>query len=130
MPECIVGLCPGFDALKDQIEDELSGLEAWADQQEDYVDFDPADYVDNPVALARMKAQVKQVDLARHMQVTQSYISKLEHADQVSDGALQKPRGTKHVILESFAHLKYCSMVRLQLEYFTMMVLWRGSVWF
>jgi len=79
-----------FDALKDQIEDELAGLEAWADQKEDYIDFDPADYVDNPVALARMKAQVKQIDLARHMKVTQSYISKLEHADQVSDEALQK----------------------------------------
>ena len=79
-----------FDALKEQIEDELAGLEAWAEQEEDYVDFDPADYVDNPVALARMKAQVKQVDLARHMKVTQSYISKLEHADQVSDEALQK----------------------------------------
>ena len=81
-----------FDVLKDQIEDELAGLEAWADQEEDYVDFDPADYVDNPVALARMKAQVKQVDLARHMNVTQSYISKLEHADQVSDEAMQKVR--------------------------------------
>ncbi len=79
-----------FDALKEQIEDELAGLEAWAEQEDDYVDFDPADYVDNPVALARMKAQVKQVDLARHMKVTQSYISKLEHADQVSDEALQK----------------------------------------
>ncbi|HHD63341.1 MAG TPA: XRE family transcriptional regulator [Desulfobulbaceae bacterium] len=73
-----------------QIEDELAGLEACAEQKEDYVDFDPADYVDNPVALARMKAQIKQVDLARHMRVTQSYISKLEHADQVSDEALQK----------------------------------------
>ena len=79
-----------FDALKEQIEDELAGLEAWAEQEDDYVDFDPADYVDNPVALARMKAQVKQVDFARHMKVTQSYISKLEHADQVSDEALQK----------------------------------------
>ncbi len=68
----------------------FAGLEAWADQEEDYVDFDPADYVDNPVALARIKAQVKQIDLARHMKVTQSYIFKLEHADQVSDEAWQK----------------------------------------
>ncbi len=79
-----------FDALKEQIEDELAGIEAWAEQEEDYVDFNPADYVDNPVALARLQAQIKQVDLARHMQVTQSYISKLEHADHVSDEALQK----------------------------------------
>jgi len=53
-------------------------------------DFDPADYVDNSVALARMKAQISQSDLARHMKVTQSYISKLEHADQVSSEALKK----------------------------------------
>ena len=72
------------------MKDILTGLEAWADQEEDYVDFDPADYVDNPVALARMKAQVKQIDLARQMKGTQSYISKLEHADQVSDEAMRK----------------------------------------
>ena len=79
-----------FDALKEQIENELAGLEALANQEDNYVDFDPADYVENPVALARMKAQVKQIDLARHMKVTQSYISKLEHTDQVSDETLRK----------------------------------------
>ncbi|HHL33656.1 MAG TPA: XRE family transcriptional regulator [Desulfobulbaceae bacterium] len=71
-----------------QIEDELAGLEEWA--EEDYVDFDPADHVDSSDALARMKAQVKQIDLARQMKVPLSYISKLEHADQVPDEALQK----------------------------------------
>ncbi len=73
-----------------QIDDQPDGLEARAELEEDYVDFDPADYVDNPVALARMKAQVKQIDLARYMKVTPSYVSKLEHADQVSDEAWQK----------------------------------------
>ena len=73
-----------------QIDDQPAGLEARAEPEEDYVDFDPADYVDNPVALARMKAQVKQIDLARYMKVTPSYVSKLEHADQVSDEAWQK----------------------------------------
>jgi hypothetical protein len=79
-----------YDALHDQIEDELSGLEAWANQEEDYVDFNPADYVKNPVALSRLQAQVKQIDLARYMKVTQSYISRLEHAEHVSNEALQK----------------------------------------
>jgi len=37
-----------------------------------------------------MKARVKQIDLARQMQVPTSYISKLEYADQVPDEALQK----------------------------------------
>jgi ribosome-binding protein aMBF1 (putative translation factor) len=76
--------------LNNQIENELVELEAWADEDEDYIDFAPADYVENPVALARLQAQVKQVDLARHMKATQPYISKLEHADQVSNEALQK----------------------------------------
>jgi len=76
-----------------QVEEKLVGLEEWAEEEEDYVDFDAADYVDSPVALARMKARVKQIDLARQMQVPSSYISKLEHADQVPDEALQKVQG-------------------------------------
>ena len=79
-----------YDVLQEQIDGALSGLETWAHPNEDYVDFDPADYVKNPVALARLQARVKQVDLAGYMKVTQSYISKLEHADHVSDEALQK----------------------------------------
>ena len=73
-----------------QIEDEPVGLEAWAEEKEDYVDFDAAGYVDSPVALARMKVRIKQIDLARQMQVPSSYIFKLEYADQVPDEALQK----------------------------------------
>ena len=65
-----------------QIDDEPAGLEAWAEQEDDYVD--------NPVALARMKVQVKQADLARQMKVIRSCISKPEQGDQVSDEALQK----------------------------------------
>jgi len=87
-----------FDALKEQIEDELAGLEAWAEQEEDYVDFDPADYVSNPVALVRMRAQVKQVELARQMNVTQSYISRLENCDHVSAEALQKVKAALKVL--------------------------------
>ncbi len=37
-----------------------------------------------------MKAKVKQSDLARHMEVTQSYIFMLEHTNQVENEALQK----------------------------------------
>lgn len=91
-----------YHALREQIEDEMAGLEAWADQKEDYVDFELADYVENPVALARLKAQVKQVELARQMEVTQSYISKLEHADEVSDEALQKVKAALQEIRKRF----------------------------
>lgn len=54
------------------------------------VPFDPADYVSNPVALARMRAGVKQVELARRMGVSQAYVSKLEGAKRVSKEALAK----------------------------------------
>ena len=40
-----------------QIDDEPAGLEARAELEKDDVDFDPADYVDNPVALARMNSR-------------------------------------------------------------------------
>lgn len=55
-----------------------------------YEPFDPADFVKNPVALARMKAGIKQIELARRMGVSQAYISKLEHADTVAENALTR----------------------------------------
>ena len=47
--------CKGFATStvvisNNQIDDEPDGPEEWTG--EEYVDFDPADYVDNPVALA------------------------------------------------------------------------------
>ena len=39
----------------------------------DYAPFDPADYVDNPIALARIKAGIAQAELAKRMKVTQAY---------------------------------------------------------
>lgn len=59
-------------------------------QEEDYEPFDPADFVKNPVALARMKAGVKQVELARRMDVSQAYVSKLEHLETVPESALKR----------------------------------------
>ena len=81
-----------FKALQEQIEDELIGLGIEAGQQEEYDPFDPADYVQNPIALARMKAGIKQIDLANRMGVSQAYISKLEHAEVVSDNNLNRVR--------------------------------------
>lgn len=56
----------------------------------DYVTFDLNDYVDNPVALARIKARVSQSELARRMGVSQAYISKTERQDQVTAKLLQR----------------------------------------
>ena len=59
-------------------------------QHKDYDAFDPADYVDNPIALARIKAGITQESLAKKMGVTQAYISKIEAQDQVTAKLLQK----------------------------------------
>ncbi len=58
--------------------------------QSDYVPFDPADYVDNPVALARIEAGVTQKELASRMGVTQAYISKIEKQNVVTLKVLKK----------------------------------------
>ena len=54
----------------------------------DYILFDPADYVDNPVALARIKAHVRQTELAKRIGVSQAYISKIESQMRVSPKVL------------------------------------------
>lgn len=56
----------------------------------DYVTFDPADYVDNPIALARIKAGMTQEELAKRMNVKQAYISKIETHDKITAKMLQK----------------------------------------
>lgn len=75
-----------YKALHKQIEAELKELEI----EKDYVPFDPADYVDNPIALARIKMQVTQKELAKHMGVTQAYISKIESQTKVTPTLLAK----------------------------------------
>lgn len=82
-----------YNALRDQIEEQLSGLEVEPDREEDCNRFNPADFVQNPVALARMQAGVKQVELAKRMKAPQAYISKLEHSDTVSKPALKRVQG-------------------------------------
>lgn len=72
-----------YNALHDEIEKKLK-------QELDYIPFDPADYIDNPVALARIKAGLTQDELAQRMKVTQAYISKLENQPKVTIKILQK----------------------------------------
>ncbi len=56
----------------------------------DYVSFDPADYVDNPVALARINAGLTQKELAKHLRVTQAYVSKIENQHNITPKLLKK----------------------------------------
>lgn len=75
-----------YNVLRHEIKKELKNVK----QDDDYVPFDPADYVDNPVALARIKAHLTQKELAKRMNVTQAYISKIERQDKVTVKLLQK----------------------------------------
>lgn len=56
----------------------------------DYVPFKPEEYVDNPVALLRIKAGMTQEELAVKMKVSQAYVSKLERQEKVSLKVIEK----------------------------------------
>lgn len=58
--------------------------------EKDYQSFRLDEYVDAPVALARIKARMSQEELAQRMGVTQAYISKLERQDKVTVKVLSK----------------------------------------
>jgi DNA-binding XRE family transcriptional regulator len=81
-----------YQALKVEIEDEVAGLEAAAEKGEEYVPFILEDYIDNPVALTRMKANMTQKELAERLGVTQAYISKVERQDKVTPQLLARVR--------------------------------------
>lgn len=75
-----------YKALRHQITEQLRHSQ----ENEDYEIFDPADYVDNPVALARIQAGITQEDLAKLMEVTQAYISKIENQEKITPKMLNK----------------------------------------
>ena len=79
-----------FRALRVQIEQRLAGRKLAKSSDGDYLPFILDDYVDNPVALARIKAKITQAELARRMEVSQAYISKIEAQVQVSSKVLAK----------------------------------------
>jgi len=75
-----------YNALRDEIEEALKKKYSG----EDYVPFELTDYVDNPVALARINTGITQEELAKRMNVTQAYISKLEAQSKVTAKVLKK----------------------------------------
>lgn len=75
-----------YNALRDEIKEALKKKYS----SEDYVPFELTDYVDNPVALARINAGITQEELAKRMDVTQAYISKLEAQSKVTAKVLKK----------------------------------------
>ncbi len=50
---------------------------------EEYVSFELEDFVQNPVALERIRAGLTQEELAERLKVSQAYISKIENQSTV-----------------------------------------------
>jgi ribosome-binding protein aMBF1 (putative translation factor) len=89
-PEFVLIPVAVYNALREQIEDEIAGFEAAAEKEGDYVPFVLEDYVDSPVARARIKANLTQRELATRMGVTQAYISKVERQNKITPKLLAK----------------------------------------
>lgn len=89
-PEFVLIPVAVYNALREQIEDEMAGLEEAADKGGDYVPFEVSDYVDNPVALARIKAGLTQKELAKRLGVSQAYVSKIERQTKVTPKLVSK----------------------------------------
>lgn len=79
-----------YRALRDEIEDELEALKTGKGKAEDYEPFVLEDYVDNPVALARIRAGLTQAELAAALGVSQPYIAKLEAQERVTPQVMAK----------------------------------------
>lgn len=70
-----------YRVLKKQIDKVISG---------EYEKFDINDFVENPIALMRIKAQLTQEEIADYMKVSQAYISKIENQTRVSPKIVEK----------------------------------------
>lgn len=79
-----------YRALKGEIEDKLAHRSPRRKNNDDYVPFVLEDYVDNPVAVARMKAHLTQQELAERLGVSQAYISKIERQDKVTPALIER----------------------------------------
>ncbi len=75
-----------YNSLSQEV---IKQLESFQDH-EDYELFNPADYVDNPVALARIEEGITQKELAKRMHVTQAYVSKIEAQSKPSLKTIKK----------------------------------------
>ena len=73
-----------YKALKVEIDNRISHVKRKTINDDEFVPFELEDYVDNPVALARMKSHLTQAQLAERMEVSQAYVSKIERQDNVT----------------------------------------------
>jgi len=70
-----------YQVLKEPIEDLL---------EEEYIPFDPANYIENPVALARIKAHITRKELAQRLGISKGYIAKIERSTKVKNKILAR----------------------------------------
>lgn len=85
-----------YHTLKDQIEKELAVYEADQDAEQAYVPFVLEDYVDSPVALARIKAGITQEQLAQRLGVSQAYVSQIERRNNITNKMLERVSNAIH----------------------------------
>lgn len=71
-PEYVLLPIFAYEKLRQTIDSVLT------EQNEDYVEFDPRNFIKNPIALRRMQAKLTQTELAKRLNVSQAYISKIE----------------------------------------------------
>ncbi|MDR3613266.1 MAG: helix-turn-helix transcriptional regulator [Candidatus Obscuribacterales bacterium] len=100
-PEYVLLPMAVYKALHESIEREVMKLESQS--KDDYVAFDPAEYIENPIALARLQSHVRQIELAELLGVSQAYISKVENQEIVSPKLLARVRS----VLERRSRAKY-----------------------
>lgn len=85
-PEYVLVPYSVYRSLKTKIDAALTK----STPNDDFQPYHLAEYVDNPAALARIKARLSQKELATRMGVTQAYVSKIERQDTVSAKVLDK----------------------------------------
>lgn len=86
-PEYVLLPISAYEKVKYDIEKDLQII----DEQKEYIDFDPKNFIKNPLALARMKAKITQKKLAEKLHTSQAYISKIENDNYcVSEKLLHK----------------------------------------
>jgi len=78
-----------YQALQETIDEKLAKVEKYLND-DDYVLFEPADYVDNPVALARINAGMTREELAKKLGISNGYIGKVERRTKVSEKLLAR----------------------------------------
>lgn len=78
-----------YQSLRDTIAQKLVELDKQTNN-DDYVLFDPADYIENPVAVARIDAGFTREELAKRLGISVAYLGQIERRTQVTEKMLAR----------------------------------------